>query len=268
MLSAESSGREDFRWEGRRSCFGVRLPCARRVLAASMGLLSPIIKLTHHLYPPFSSGETEAQPVPSEEGAGPGLGLRAAVSVPPGLALWALRALSLLGPQFPPCPEEAGKVGPPRPLQYLLSIRDSLPCRPHPRPAFDLLVVPASRFPYLYGTAPGTTPTPHWHPEGRGGTPGRASLEVGRAGAERAGFSGVSHCPLGTGLAAGRHWEPARGGQMRRVGPGFPEARSFDGWFWWFLIREGRGGQNPWETGRRAEGRSRVGGQRRGGSRA
>lgn len=238
------------------------------VLAASMGLLSPIIKLTHHLYPPFSSGETEAQPVPSEEGAGPGLGLRAAVSVPPDLALWALRALSLLGPQFPPCPEEAGKVGPPRPLQYLLSIRDSLPCRPHPRPAFDLLVVPASRFPYLYGTAPGTTPTPHWHPEGRGGTPGRASLEVGRAGAERAGFSGVSHCPLGTGLAAGRHWEPARGGQMRRVGPGFPEARSFDGWFWWFLIREGRGGQNPWETGRRAEGRSRVGGQRHGGSRA
>ena len=160
-------------------------------------------------------------------------------------------------------------MGPPRPLQcYLLSIRDSLPCRPHPRPAFDLLVVPASRLPYLYGTAPGTTPTPHWHLEGRGGTPGRASLEVGRARAERAGFSGVSHCPLGTGLAAGGHWEPARGGQMRRVGPGFPEARNFDGWFWWFLIREGRGGRNLWETGRRAEGGSRVGGQMRGGSHA
>ena len=43
----------------------------------------------------------------------------------PGLALLASRALSLLGPQFPPCPEEAGKVALPRPPQcYLLSVRN------------------------------------------------------------------------------------------------------------------------------------------------
>lgn len=63
-------------------------------LATLMGLLSPRIKLTHCPYPPFSSGETEVRPVPCEEGAGPGLGLRAAVSVrgaegalPPGPGL-------------------------------------------------------------------------------------------------------------------------------------------------------------------------------------
>lgn len=73
MLSAESSGREDFRWEGRDPAPGCAFHVPSVVLAASMGLLSLVIKLTHHLYPPFSSGETEAQPVPSEEGAGPGL---------------------------------------------------------------------------------------------------------------------------------------------------------------------------------------------------
>lgn len=73
MLSAESSGHEDFRWEGRDPAPGCAFHVPSVVLAASMGLLSLVIKLTHHLYPPFSSGETEAQPVPSEEGAGPGL---------------------------------------------------------------------------------------------------------------------------------------------------------------------------------------------------
>ena len=41
------------------------------------------------------------------------------------------------------------------------------------------------------------------------------------------------------------------------------EARSFNGWFWWCLIREGRGGQSPWEPGRGQEtgwgGRGAVG---------
>lgn len=58
---------------------GFHVPGA--ALATLMGLLSPRIKLTHCPYPPFSSGETEVRPVPCEEGAGPGLGLRAAVSV-------------------------------------------------------------------------------------------------------------------------------------------------------------------------------------------
>lgn len=49
-----------------------------------------------------------------------------------------------------------------------------------------------------------------------------------------------------------------RGADGAQGGLAFHEARSFEGSFWWFLIREGRGGQNPWETGRRAGGSSRA----------
>lgn len=51
-----------------------------------------------------------------------------------GLAWWASRALSLLGPQFPPCPEEAGKVAPPRTPQchFLCQERHSPPSPPPP----------------------------------------------------------------------------------------------------------------------------------------
>ena len=53
MLSAESSGREDFRWEGRRSCSGARLPCAQRRAGCLDGTLISYNKADSPSLPSF-----------------------------------------------------------------------------------------------------------------------------------------------------------------------------------------------------------------------
>ena len=175
-----------------------------------------------------------------------------------GLALLASRALSLLGPQFPPALRRQGKWTRHALHSAICSLSGrSLPRRPPCQPAFDLLAVPASRLPLSLQALPWAPPPP---PTGirraEGALPGEPAWRWGEL-AERVGLSGVSQCPLGRG------WQLVGTGGQRGAdgvqgGLGFPEARGFEGWFWWFLIREGRGGQNPWETGRWAGGRSRA----------
>lgn len=175
------------------------------------------------------------QPVPRGEGAGPGLGLRAAGSGP-----------GLVGFKSPfpsgasvssPAPRRQGKW--PRHALHsaISSVRSATPPHPHPclppspRPAFDLLAVPASRLPLSLRALP-RAPA-HSHPPTGIQRVERALPESQHGGGESwlrgLGLAGSHGARLG---GADSWWARASAGQMvHRVGqrftrPGVLRARS------------------------------------------